>query len=277
MILRLLTLDKHRHINIIAVSIVEYNNENTSRLKAINLNTKHTTVPGTMTKIKDPDAQKLFLSGKKILEDLESSDLFANKLDGHTNKGNVKNSNKDWLNQYAAFDISEIVIGPVLGHGGFGIVNEVQDIVLSTNTDNLNARTNMDHVRNPIVVHEEDDTTTESDSENNTNSSKQRRRKAVEGYDYFDSNLARSYVAANVRRRSTLNRGTNNSKPLSRSTNDSSTDTNTAARYAIKRLKSDLNELNRVRGAIDLAIEVRLLSQLHHPNIGKILKYNLFD
>ena len=135
----------------------------------------------------------------------------------------------------------------------------------------------MDRVHNPIVVHEEDDATTESDSDNNANSNKQRRHKAVEGYDYFDSNIARSYVAANVRRRSTLNRGPENSKSLSSTPNDTSTNSNTAARYAIKRLKSDLNELNRVRGAIDLAIEVRLLSRLHHPNIGKLLKYCLFE
>ena len=63
---------------------------------------------------------------------------------------------------------------------------------------------------------------------------------------------------------------------MSSTTNDkkkaTGTTTTTAARYAIKRLKSDLNELNRVRGAIDLAIEVKLLSRLHHPNIGKLQK-----
>jgi len=40
------------------------------------------------------------------------------------------------------------------------------------------------------------------------------------------------------------------------------------ARYAIKRLHSDLSVLERARGVIDLAIEAKLLSVLWHPNIG---------
>jgi hypothetical protein len=253
-----------------------------------------------MTKLKDPEAKKLFLSGKKVLEELESSDLFAtthvidddtheDQLDDHTNKRNINrvvsenhNIKKDWLmNQYPVFDISEIVIGPVLGHGGFGIVNEVQDIILTMNIDNQNSRTNRNLLLHPIVVHEEDDTTTESDSDNNNNNSKQRRHKAIEGYDNFDGNLARSYLAANVRRPTTLSRGihrNNKHNPISTTSNETSNnDNSTAARYAIKRLKSDLNELNRVRGSIDLAIEVKLLSQLHHPNIGKLSKYIVLD
>ena len=225
-----------------------------------------------MTKLKDPAAQKLFLSGKKILNDLESSDLFENH-DGN-----------DWLRHYPAFDISEIIIGPVLGHGGFGIVNEVQDIVLSSKNDSPNTRTNMSHALNPIVVHEDDDVTTESDSDNNIKNTKnkQRRHNEIEKSDNFDTNTARSYLAANVRRRCTTpslltlssNMINKNRPSMSSTTNDkkkaTGTTTTTAARYAIKRLKSDLNELNSVRGAIDLAIEVKLLSRLHHPNIGKL-------
>ena len=227
-----------------------------------------------MTKLKDPAAQKLFHLGKTILNDLESSDLFEHH-DGN-----------DWLRQYPAFDISEIIIGPVLGHGGFGIVNEVQDIVLSSNNDSPNTRTNMNHALNPIVVHEDDDVTTESDSDNNIKNTKnkQRRHNEIEKSDNFDTNTARSYLAANVRRRCTTpslltlssNMINKNRPSMSSTTNDNKkatgTTTTTAARYAIKRLKSDLNELNRVRGAIDLAIEVKLLSRLHHPNIGKLQK-----
>ena len=227
-----------------------------------------------MTKLKDPAAQKLFLSGATILKDLESSDLFENQ------------NGVDWLSQYPAFDISEIIIGPVLGRGGFGIVNEVQDIVLSSKNDSPNTRTNMSHALNPIVVHEDDDVTTESDSDNNIKNTKnkQRRHNEIEKSDNFDTNTARSYLAANVRRRCTTpslltlssNMINKNRPSMSSTTNDkkkaTGTTTTTAARYAIKRLKSDLNELNRVRGAIDLAIEVKLLSRLHHPNIGKLQK-----
>lgn len=42
-----------------------------------------------------------------------------------------------------------------------------------------------------------------------------------------------------------------------------------SARYAIKRLKQDLDELERARGALDLAIETKLMSSFWHPNIGE--------
>ena len=42
-----------------------------------------------------------------------------------------------------------------------------------------------------------------------------------------------------------------------------------SARYAIKRLKDDLDELDRARGALDLAIEIKLMSAFWHPNIGE--------
>jgi hypothetical protein len=42
-----------------------------------------------------------------------------------------------------------------------------------------------------------------------------------------------------------------------------------SSRYAIKRLKSDLGEMERARGALDLAIEIKFLSAIWHPNIGE--------
>ena len=233
-----------------------------------------------MTKmhLKDPDARKLFLSGKAILEELESSDLFA-RVSTNNNSSSVSTNNSNeksniWLRQYPVFDASEIVVGPVLGHGGFGIVNEVQDIVLSNINDGLNTRTNKNHVDTPIVVHEDDITTTDSDSDDNNKLNK-RRQKNKEATDFFDCSMARSFVAANVRRRCTNDPGSKNQNQLATSLStapngkSSQSTATTAARYAIKRLKSDLNELSRVRGSIDLTIEVMLLSRLHHPNIGK--------
>eukprot|EP00980_Cylindrotheca_fusiformis_P002650 scaffold620_cov103-Cylindrotheca_fusiformis.AAC.10 len=42
-----------------------------------------------------------------------------------------------------------------------------------------------------------------------------------------------------------------------------------SARYAIKRLKPDLDEFHRARGALDLAVEMKFLSSFWHPNIGR--------
>ena len=42
-----------------------------------------------------------------------------------------------------------------------------------------------------------------------------------------------------------------------------------SSRYAIKKLRlSSLDEVDKVRGMIDLAIELRFLRALFHPNIG---------
>ena len=43
----------------------------------------------------------------------------------------------------------------------------------------------------------------------------------------------------------------------------------TDARFAIKRLRKNLSEYERVRGIIDLAIETNVLARLWHPNISK--------
>jgi hypothetical protein len=43
---------------------------------------------------------------------------------------------------------------------------------------------------------------------------------------------------------------------------------NGSARYAVKRLRQDLNEIDRARGMIDLAIEIKFMSVICHPNIG---------
>lgn len=42
-----------------------------------------------------------------------------------------------------------------------------------------------------------------------------------------------------------------------------------SARYAIKRLEGDLSDIDRARGAVDLAIEIKLVSTLWYPNISK--------
>jgi hypothetical protein len=42
-----------------------------------------------------------------------------------------------------------------------------------------------------------------------------------------------------------------------------------SARYAVKRLKPDLDEFQEARGALDLAIEIKFMSAFWHPNIGR--------
>ena len=42
-----------------------------------------------------------------------------------------------------------------------------------------------------------------------------------------------------------------------------------SARYAIKKLKPELGVVDLARGALDLAIEIKYMSVIWHPNIGK--------
>ena len=42
-----------------------------------------------------------------------------------------------------------------------------------------------------------------------------------------------------------------------------------SARYAIKKLKPELQDIDRARGALDLAIEIKYMSVIWHPNIGE--------
>ena len=48
-----------------------------------------------------------------------------------------------------------------------------------------------------------------------------------------------------------------------------------SARYALKRLRPDLpSDVEYARGALDLAIEIKFLSVLKHPNIVKMRGYS---
>ena len=42
-----------------------------------------------------------------------------------------------------------------------------------------------------------------------------------------------------------------------------------SARYAVKRLQPNLGQVDQARGAVDLAIEIKFLSTIWHPNISK--------
>lgn len=51
---------------------------------------------------------------------------------------------------------------------------------------------------------------------------------------------------------------------------------NGSARYAIKKLKEDLGEVDRARGAVDLAIEIKFLTTIWHPNISESIILAVF-
>jgi hypothetical protein len=132
---------------------------------------------------------------------------------------------------YPLFAASEIATGPVLGVGGFGIVFEVEEIILKDQKDKETPQPEQvaaDLDVAPLRIDE---------------AAKAIGEHMVE-QEHYEVSTARAFMAANVQRNGT------------------------DARYALKILRHDLSELERTRGMIDMAIETKLLSRLWHPNIG---------
>jgi serine/threonine protein kinase len=179
----------------------------------------------------DPAAIKLLRSGEKLLDAVESSD-FCSSAAFHTQVART----------YPLFDKGEIKLGPVLGHGGFGIVFEVKEIILKKSSDNAPVEQPVEDSKSP-TDHDDDD-----------------HDELLDHIDYKNVSNARAVMASNVRR-----------KKITQLPNGDEIEG--AARYAVKRLRSDLNDMHRARGTIDLAIEAKFLARLSHPNIIKMRGY----
>ena len=147
---------------------------------------------------------------------------------------------------YPTFARSEVKAGPILGSGGYCSVFEIQDFELIV----------------PTVVEGTVDSKEVAAAETESSEVDAKRSSSVsfspdtaellkgsfaledtyEDEPHYDVEGARQLMKDHVLR-------------------------NGEARYAVKSLKS-LNELERARGMIDLAIEAKFLSVLWHPNIG---------
>ena len=158
------------------------------------------------------------------------------------------------------FDASEIRVGPRLGVGGFGVVCEVQHIGVqddgergqSAGTGGGGGGTSMeeDLHRDADAIVIETDLDSLADL------------KATDEHDYhynLNPTAARAFMAKHSIR-------------------------DGDARFAIKRLKPDLSDKEKLAGAKDLAIEAKFLAVVSHPNIIKMrgtaatdsLRYDFF-
>jgi len=141
---------------------------------------------------------------------------------------------------FPIFESNEIVTGPLLGVGGFGIVFEVKEIRLDghkavPSAGKADGKEGTSQTSAPV----DDMTGREGDHHHQENEKHEQKLE-----NHYDIEEARSLMVANVRR-------------------------GTDARYAIKKLHPDLSYLEHARGTIDLAIETKFLSRLWHPNISK--------
>jgi len=166
--------------------------------------------------------------------------------------------------QYPTFERSEIRTGPLLGLGGFGIVFEVNDIVLVAKKMELPSiplsrpepsispetkdKDSPKQQRNGLKRADCSQTTLVMFTDDPNQVAKQEPAKEDEinpDDEHYDIANARQHMHQHVRRKSD-------------------------ARYAIKRLQRDLTDLERTRGMIDLAMEAKYLSVIWHPNIVKM-------
>jgi hypothetical protein len=126
--------------------------------------------------------------------------------------------------EFPSFDHAEIDSGPLLGKGGFSDVFEALNIMLTPDAN--------DAVATKALVGE-DDIGEEEIFQQFGDGGGGGAADAEE--DHYDFDTARSHMSKRCLRFG-------------------------SARYAIKRLRGDLSELDRVRGMIDLAIEIQFFS-----------------
>lgn len=163
-------------------------------------------------------AQGLMNSAENIVAAVDSSDF-----------GNLTKRR-----DFPLFHRNEIVVGPLLGVGGFGMVFEVEQIVLH----DVDGGESGNNTTTSTAQQNEEEQTVEYTNE------EEERDKKLENQ-HYNVDQARTLMVAIQRRNGT------------------------DARFAIKRLRKNLSEYERVRGIIDLAIETNVLARLWHPNISK--------
>ena len=181
---------------------------------------------------------------------------------------------KKGARQYPTFSSSEIVRGPLLGVGGFGIVYEVKEFRLKIPNElelpmpitpnSAEGENTAEKAVHSVRWSEEETASTSVTQQIESQANLPTTEATQDGEDDEDKNLndimmelapddthydvkdARYMMARHARRQG-------------------------SSRYAIKKLHSDLNDLERARGMIDMALEAKYLSVMWHPNIGMYL------
>ena len=147
---------------------------------------------------------------------------------------------------FPQFTMNELTLGSLLGKGGFSDVSEVVNIQIPESVAVASLpvappKDDDDHANDPILI-----------PRHSIDPQAQAQHEPLEDHhendpdDHIDLSIARSFMSKYCLRQG-------------------------SARYAIKRLKSDLSDIDRARGAVDLAIEIKFLSTLWHPNISTCL------
>mmetsp|Transcript_26 Transcript_26/g.134 ORF Transcript_26/g.134 Transcript_26/m.134 type:complete len:457 (+) Transcript_26:330-1700(+) len=180
-------------------------------------------------------AKRMLARADKVLESIDEAFIVTQR--GHK------------LRDMPTFRPEEVSLGPLLGTGGFGIVNEIKKFTLDEDVTGQSKEADDDKA----------DDSTDNNKENGTDNnappieptpSKDENHESMpskeDNHDFhYDINRARRVMSSRVIR-------------------------NGKGRYALKRLHDDLNTLEKARGMVDLAVEAKFLSIVWHPNIIKM-------
>jgi len=160
------------------------------------------------------------------------------------------------------FRPEEISLGKVLGMGGFGIVNEIRKFTLDDELEQNGHATNDS---------EEGDACGDA-------AEVEAHPQSVVSFD-LDDNPEKDEAGGAVGKNNLLTHSGNSTLgdlhvhydiTQARATMKRRCCQNDTCRYALKRLRDDLNALEKARGMVDLAIEAKYLSVVWHPNIIKM-------
>lgn len=157
-------------------------------------------------------------AAKRILER-------ADKILATVDESFIVKSRNHQQRSVPTFRPEEISLGPALGKGGFGVVNEISKLTLDEEIQDEYSPQKFPSSSQIVCVEQEEDL-------------------SIGNHIHYDIRKARYFMVKRCQRRGT-------------------------ARYALKRLHSNLTELERARGMVDLAVEAKYLSIVWHPNISK--------
>ena len=187
-------------------------------------------------------AARLLGRADKILADVDASYIISHR--GHKQR------------LMPVFRPEEITLGKTLGTGGFGIVQEIDKITLDPEEDAERLEKAQEYNNNQLTNGNSHGNINNNNNNNNNNASDNHSGRVStvistceelllqDDHVHYNVDMARHWMSQRCQRQD-------------------------VARYALKRLHGDLNEVERARGMIDLAVEAKYLSVVWHPNISK--------
>ena len=194
-------------------------------------------------KTQEEKIQDLLVKAKQTLQGVDESYILQNAQ----------------THEFPTFSLSEINVGPQLGVGGFSTVTEVSSFNTIQKDDNEGEDSKKQGVEGGTQGQQQGaNGNQEGGIEENGGGDDENDEHDDDHHDDHKHDNSHYDVSAakKIMEKRCLRYG--------------------SARYAIKRLKlEELNELDKTRGMIDLAIEIRYYKALFHPNIVKMRGHSI--